>query len=55
MLNREELIGIAPKPEEQFTLNLTDEQMHRIELLVLVVMPAVVAMAGGVMWAQRRR
>jgi ABC-type uncharacterized transport system involved in gliding motility auxiliary subunit len=55
LLNREELIGIAPKAEEQFTLNLNDEQLSRIELLVMVVMPAAVAMLGGVMWAQRRR
>jgi hypothetical protein len=55
LLNREELIGIAPKAEEQFTLNLTDEQLQRIELLVMVVMPAAVAMLGGFMWAQRRR
>lgn len=55
LLNREELIGIAPKAEQQFTLNLTDEQLQRIELLVMVVMPAAVAMVGGFMWAQRRR
>jgi hypothetical protein len=54
-LNREELIGIAPKQEQEFSLNLTDEQMQRIELLVMVVMPAAAAMLGGFMWAQRRR
>ena len=55
LLNREELIGIAPKDEQQFSLNLTDEQMSRIELLVMVVMPLSVAMVGGFVWAQRRR
>ena len=55
LLNRTELIGIAPKAEEQFTLSLTDEQMQRIELLVMVIMPAAVAMLGGFVWAQRRR
>jgi len=55
LLNREELIGIAPKEEHEFSLNLTDEQLGRIELLVMVVMPAAVAMVGGFMWAQRRR
>jgi ABC-type uncharacterized transport system involved in gliding motility auxiliary subunit len=55
LLNREELIGIPPKAEQQFTLNLTDDQLQRIELLVMVIMPVAVAMVGGVVWAQRRR
>jgi hypothetical protein len=55
LLNRTQLIGITPKAEEQFTLNLTDQQMQRMELLVLVVMPVVVAMLGAFVWAQRRR
>jgi ABC-type uncharacterized transport system involved in gliding motility auxiliary subunit len=55
MLHREELIGIAPKTEEEFTLNLTAQQLGRIELLVMLVMPAGVAMLGAFMWTQRRR
>jgi len=55
LLNREELIGIAPKEEQQFSLNLTGDQLARIELLVMVVMPMGAAMVGGFMWAQRRR
>jgi hypothetical protein len=55
LLNRTDLIGIPPKPEQQFTLDLTDEQLHRIELLVMVIMPVGMAMVGGFVWAQRRR
>jgi hypothetical protein len=55
LLNRKELIGIAPKVEQQFSLNLTDEQLERIELLVMVIMPVAVAMLGTLVWAQRRR
>jgi ABC-type uncharacterized transport system involved in gliding motility auxiliary subunit len=55
LLNRKDLIGIPPKAEEQFTLNLTDQQLQRMELLVMVVMPVAVAMVGGCVWAQRRR
>jgi hypothetical protein len=55
LLNRKELIGIPPKAEEQFTLNLTDQQLQRMELLVMVAMPVAVAMVGGFVWAQRRR
>ena len=54
-MNRKELIGIAPKVEQQFSLNLTDEQLERIELLVMVIMPVAVAMLGTMVWAQRRR
>jgi hypothetical protein len=55
LLNRKDLIGIPPKPEQQFTLNLTDLQMQRMEVLVLLVMPSAVAMVGAFVWAQRRR
>jgi hypothetical protein len=55
LLNRKDLIGIPPKSEQQFTLNLSDQQMQRMELLVMVVMPVAVAMVGGFVWAQRRR
>ena len=55
LLNRKDLIGIPPKAEQQFTLNLSDQQMQRMELLVMVVMPVAVAMVGGFVWAQRRR
>ena len=55
LLNRKDLIGIPPKAEQQFTLNLTEQQLQRIELLVMVIMPAAVAMVGGAVWAQRRR
>jgi hypothetical protein len=55
LLNREDLIGIPPKAEQQFTLNLTEDQLQRIELLVMVIMPVSVAMVGGFVWAQRRR
>jgi hypothetical protein len=55
LINREELIGVPPKAEEQFTLNLTDDQLERMELLVMVVMPVAMAMVGGFVWAQRRR
>jgi hypothetical protein len=55
LLNRKELIGIAPKAEEQFTLNMTDDQMKKIELLVMFIIPVSVAMVGTFVWAQRRR
>jgi len=53
--NREELIGMPPKDEEQFTLNLSDEAIGRIELLVLLIMPLAAATVGTLVWVQRRR
>ena len=55
LLNRTELIGIAPKAEKQFELNLTDQQLWRMQWLVMGMMPVVVGMIGAFVWAQRRR
>ncbi len=55
LLSREELIGIAPKQAQLFTLNLTDEQVRNIALLTIGAMPAIVALIGIGAWVQRRR
>jgi len=55
LLNRTQLIGIAPKTAEQFTLNLTDKQTSIMEWLVLGVIPISMAMLGTLVWLQRRR
>ena len=55
MLNREELIGIAPKENKQFTLNLTDEQIRNITVLSMFCIPGIAALMGIATWVQRRR
>jgi len=55
LLNRQELIGIAPKDEHQFTLNLTDTETRTVGVMVVWVMPIAVLMVGMVVWLQRRR
>jgi ABC-type uncharacterized transport system involved in gliding motility auxiliary subunit len=55
LLNRKELIGIAPKDEQQFTLNLTDTQTRTVGLMVVWVMPIAVLVVGMGVWLQRRR
>jgi ABC-type uncharacterized transport system involved in gliding motility auxiliary subunit len=55
MLDRGHLAGIAPKTVRAFSLNLTDLETGRIALYTLVLIPAVAALAGIVVWWRRRR
>ena len=54
LLSREELIGIAPKLNQSFTLNLTESQLSRIAWIVLGLIPGTVAVIGIVSWLKRR-
>jgi hypothetical protein len=55
LLNREELIGVAPKERKTFTLNLSENQIGNIALTVMGVIPGLVAIIGFAQWWQRRR
>jgi len=55
MLDRGHLARIAPKSVRAFNLNLTDAETGRIALYTLVVIPAIAALAGLVVWWRRRR
>lgn len=55
MLDRGHLARIAPKSVRAFNLNLTDAETGRIALYTLVVIPALAAAAGLVVWWRRRR
>lgn len=55
LLDREELIGIEPKVNQTFTLNLTEDQTGRIGLFVLVIIPGAVGIFGFGLWWKRRR
>ena len=54
LLEREELMAIAPKPVEQNRLDLTDIQLRTLHWMVVVVLPLLVAMAGALVWLRRR-
>ncbi|HZH98014.1 MAG TPA: GldG family protein [Fimbriimonadaceae bacterium] len=54
LLNREDLIAVAPKERKTFTLNLSEEQIGNIALMVMGGIPAMVALLGFVQWWQRR-
>lgn len=55
LLERESLIGIAAKEQEQVRLNLTSGQVRSIYLLVLLLMPAFAISLGIFVWLRRRR
>ena len=54
LLERTELMAIAPKPIEQNRLVLSDAQLRTLHWLVVVVLPLLVAMAGALVWLRRR-
>ena len=54
LLERAELMAIAPKPVEQNHLTLTDIQIRMLQWIVVIVLPLLVAMAGGLVWLRRR-
>lgn len=51
---REDLIGVVPKPRGVFSLNLDEEQMGRVALMAMVVIPMLAATLGVVVWLRRR-
>jgi hypothetical protein len=54
LLDREELIGIAPKSPSEYTLTLTPKQFSRIQTIVLVILPAGAFLLAIAVWAARR-
>jgi ABC-type uncharacterized transport system involved in gliding motility auxiliary subunit len=54
LLDRTELIGIAPKDYSSFTLNLTDKQLSNILTTAIFIIPAFVGMLGLGLWWKRR-
>ena len=54
LLNREELIGIAPKVPTTLTFSLDERALSRLRWLILVLLPLIPAVAGFGVWWQRR-
>ena len=54
MIDREELIGITPKIPTDYSVTLSEKQFTRIQLLVLLVMPAGAFLLGFMAWSLRR-
>jgi ABC-type uncharacterized transport system involved in gliding motility auxiliary subunit len=54
LLDREELIGVAPKERKNFILQLDEKRMFWLFVLVVLGIPSLVAMTGLLSWWQRR-
>ncbi|MDQ6807961.1 MAG: GldG family protein [Verrucomicrobiota bacterium] len=54
LMNREQLIGIAPKVPKTLTFTLDESALRNLRWLILVLMPLVPAVIGGAVWWQRR-
>jgi ABC-type uncharacterized transport system involved in gliding motility auxiliary subunit len=54
LLNREQLIGIAPKVPQPLTFHLDDNALRKLRWLVLALVPLIPAVLGFVIWWQRR-
>lgn len=55
LVDREELIGIAPKVPKTFTLNLSQDQISNLALLTMLAIPGAAFLAGVIAWLKRRR
>ncbi|MEI6560806.1 MAG: GldG family protein [Verrucomicrobiota bacterium] len=55
LLDREEVIGIAPKTAHNLSLNLTQAQLSLMALLVMGAIPAGAGVLGIIVWLKRRR
>jgi len=55
LLDREKIIGIAPKTVRNLSVNLADSQMSSIFLLVILGIPGTAAAIGIAVWLKRRR
>jgi hypothetical protein len=54
LMNREQLIGIAPKVPKTLTFTLDQKALGTMRLLVLVLLPLIPAVIGFAVWWQRR-
>lgn len=54
LMNREELIGIAPKVPRTLTFTLSEEALRTLRWLVLLAMPGAAAVLGLLIWWRRR-
>ncbi|MDQ6765559.1 MAG: GldG family protein [Verrucomicrobiota bacterium] len=54
LLNREQLIGIAPKIPKTLTFTLEENTLRNFRWLILVLMPLIPAVLGVAVWWRRR-
>jgi hypothetical protein len=54
LLEREQLISIAPKPADTLRLVMSRAQLSMLFWLVVVILPAQAVVIGGLVWLRRR-
>lgn len=54
LLDRGKLSGVTAKSVTHFALNLTDEQLGRIALFTMVILPGLAGLTGLLVWWRRR-
>ena len=54
LLNREQIIGIAPKVPQTLTFSLDENALRNLRWMVLVLMPLLPAIVGFAVWWRRR-
>jgi ABC-type uncharacterized transport system involved in gliding motility auxiliary subunit len=54
LLNREQLIGIAPKIPQTLTFTLEEQALRNLRWIILVLIPLVPALLGLAVWWRRR-
>jgi len=55
LLDREELMAIAPKPIEEVKLNITSKQLRKTVWVTAGLIPALAVLAGLAVWFRRRK
>jgi len=55
LLHREQLVAIAPKLPQEFSLNMTTNQTRAVYALTIGGMPLAVAIFGLLVWVRRRK
>lgn len=55
LLDRGKLAGISAKSVTHFALNLTEEQLGRIALFTMVILPGIAGLLGIFVWWRRRK
>ncbi len=55
LLQRDQLLAVAPKVPQEFSLSMTPNQTRAVYFLTIGGMPLVVAIVGLTVWARRRK
>jgi ABC-type uncharacterized transport system involved in gliding motility auxiliary subunit len=55
LLDRKELMIVAPKPLDEVKLNINQKQLKKLFILNVVVIPLIAVVGGLLIWFRRRK